>query len=75
MTYTAKVGERGQITIPKPVRDEYGLKKGMTVEVEMGEGQICVRRSKREIRAALEKWRGSVNVGDVDAFIEDMRGR
>jgi len=75
MTYTARVGERGQITIPKPIRDEYGLRKGMTVEVELGEGQICLRRSKKEILAALEKWRGTVNVGDVDAFIEEIRGR
>jgi antitoxin PrlF len=75
VVYTAKVGERGQITIPKPVRDEFGLKKGMTVEVEVGEGGICVRRSRQEIMAALERWRGSVNVGDVDAFIEDLRGR
>ena len=74
MTYTAKVGERGQITIPKPVRDEYGLKKGMTVEVDLTEGQVCLRK-KVDIRAALEKVRGIIDIGDVDEFIEDLRGR
>lgn len=79
MTYTAKVGERGQITIPKPIRDQYGLRKGMTVEVELAEGQVRLRK-RVDIMAKLEKYRGILGklgkgIGDVDAFIEDIRGR
>ena len=31
--YTAKVSAKGWIVIPKPLRDKYGLKKGMRVQV------------------------------------------
>jgi len=74
MTYTARVGERGQITIPKPIRDQYGLRKGMTVELELAEGQVQMRK-KVDILAKLEKYRGIIDIGDVDQFIEEIRGR
>lgn len=79
MTYTATVGERGQITLPKPLRDRYGLRKGMTVELELANGQVCLRK-KVDIRAALDEADGILgrlgkDIGDVDAFIEDIRGR
>jgi AbrB family looped-hinge helix DNA binding protein len=31
--YTAKVSAKGWIVIPKPLREKYGLKKGMHVQV------------------------------------------
>ena len=31
--YTAKVSAKGWIVIPKPLREKYGLKKGMQVQV------------------------------------------
>ncbi len=74
MTYTARVGERGQITIPKPIRDQYGLRKGMTVELELAEGQVQMRK-KVDILAKLETYRGIIDIGDVDQFIEEIRGR
>ncbi len=74
MVYTAKVGERGQVTIPKEIRDRYGLRKGMTVEVELADGRVCLRK-KVDIMAKLEKYRGIINIGDVDQFIEEIRGR
>ena len=74
MTYLAKVGERGQVTIPKAIRDQYGLRKGMTVEVELADGQVHLRK-KVDMMAKLAKYRGIINIGDVDQFIEEIRGR
>jgi AbrB family looped-hinge helix DNA binding protein len=44
---------KGQVTIPKPVRDLLGLKPGSAVEFEMGpEGQVVVRPAGRRSRPA-----------------------
>lgn len=45
----ATVAERGQITMPKAVRDALGLTKGTLLKVELdGSRIICRRRSKSE---------------------------
>ena len=41
----ATVGERGQVTIPKPVRDRLGLRPGQQVEVTEEAGASSSRRS------------------------------
>ncbi len=43
MTDVVKVGEKGQITIPKKIREKEGLKKGESLEVkDLGEGTILL---------------------------------
>ena len=52
----ATVSSKGQITIPKFVRDELGLLPGSHVEFAIENGRVVLRR---EIaREALSKWRG-----------------
>ena len=41
---TAKVGTKGQIVIPKEIRDELGIRAGETVGVERADGEVRVRR-------------------------------
>jgi AbrB family looped-hinge helix DNA binding protein len=41
MTY--KVGPKGQVVIPKAVRDELGIAPGDEVEVETEDGEVRVR--------------------------------
>ncbi|PJK11521.1 AbrB family transcriptional regulator [Lysobacteraceae bacterium NML120232] len=38
------VAERGQITLPKAVRDALGLTKGSTLKVELDGGRIVLRK-------------------------------
>ena len=49
------VAERGQITLPKQVRDALGLSKGSTLKVELEEGRIILRK---DVGEALRKVRG-----------------
>ena len=37
------VGERGQVTLPKPVRDALGLAKGSVLKVEL-DGKVLLER-------------------------------
>ncbi len=40
----SKVGERGQITIPKTLRDRLGIRPGQSVEFEELDGSILIRK-------------------------------
>ena len=51
----ATVAERGQITLPKAVRDALGLTKGTTLKVELDGGRIILRK---DVGDALSKMRG-----------------
>ena len=76
------VSSKGQITIPKAVRDRYGLAPGTRVEFEMQEGGALVRRRRPERHpvwdaiGSLEKsWRWPPGIPrTVDAYIDYVRG-
>jgi AbrB family looped-hinge helix DNA binding protein len=72
---THKLQERGQITIPKAIRDRYGLRPGEPLEFVLEEDGFRVRKAADE---ADPIWRifGSLKRGvDTDEFIEEIRGR
>ena len=47
MTYNrGKVGQKGQVVIPKEIRDKAGIRAGSEVLVEMrGNGDVVIKRS------------------------------
>lgn len=49
------VAERGQITLPKAVRDALGLSKGSVLKVELENGRIVLRKS---VDDAISRARG-----------------
>lgn len=72
------VGERGQITIPKKLRDKYGLLPGIEVEfVDTPEGVKVCKRSEASDRFA--QLRGYLKerrvITDIDAYLKESRGR
>jgi AbrB family looped-hinge helix DNA binding protein len=75
-----KVGERGQVTIPKEIRDRFGIGPETDVEFSIVEGSIVLRKTPRKLD--LGKWKGrcarsfkKLGYSSVDKFIEDIRGR
>ena len=74
-TYTARVGERGQVTIPKPLRDRYGFTKGVEVEFVASDRGLSLRKG-AERESAFRRYLGVVKgVEGTDRYIEEMRGR
>lgn len=70
-----KIMERGQITIPKKIRDRYGLKPGTELDIlPLEEGILIVKRSakKSPFRDAYGMLRGKRHSDDI---VEEMRGR
>ncbi len=75
-----KIGERGQVTIPKKIRDQFGLGPDVEVEFHVENESIVLRKAPR--RLEIERWRGrcrdsfsELGYNSVDDFIEDARGR
>ncbi len=72
----ATVAERGQITLPKAVRDALGLTKGTVLKVELDGGRIILRKNVTE---ALRKARGAFKLVDglerTDDALRELRGR
>ena len=70
-----KIGERGQVTIPKEMRERYGLMPHIEVEfVEEKSGVLIKKRARHT--SPVEKVFGILNKNtSTDDFIEDIRGR
>ena len=72
----ATVAERGQITLPKAVRDALGLSKGTKLKVEIDGGRIILRK---DVGDALAKLRGKFKLAEgfksTDDVMRALRGR
>ena len=76
------ISERGQITIPKPLRDRFGMHHNVEVEVTPTDEGLLIRKRTRG-REAVARISGILSRGgndaypvdDTDAYIEEIRGR
>lgn len=71
----ATVAERGQITLPKAVRDALGLTKGTKLKVELEGGRIVLRK---DVDDAISRVRGRVPLPagvSTDDIMRELRGR
>ena len=71
----ATVGERGQVTLPKAVRDALGLIKGTQLTVELDGGRIILRKN---VDDAISRARGRFKLPPgvtADDVMREVRGR
>ena len=80
-----KIGERGQVTIPKDIREQFGLGPDTEVNFRIAEGTILLEKAPRKLD--LGKWKGRCKESfaalgysprgkaRVDRFLEDVHGR
>jgi AbrB family looped-hinge helix DNA binding protein len=64
----ATVAERGQITLPKAVRDALGLTKGTKLKVELDGARIVLRK---DVDDALSRLRGRFKLADGFTSTDD----
>jgi AbrB family looped-hinge helix DNA binding protein len=75
MILTMRVTEKGQVTIPKALRDELGIGAGTEVEFERRKDTIVVRKAKigsPRGRRLAERLRGR---GDVQMTTDQIMAR
>jgi AbrB family looped-hinge helix DNA binding protein len=68
------VSEKGQVTIPKRLRDKLGLQPGSVLAFEERGGRLVATRSEREDPLARLIGRGERRGVDVDAWLAAARG-
>jgi len=71
MIWTATVSSKGQLTIPKPVRERLGLKPGAKVLFILREGKVEMEPVSGDIR----QWRGALKGTEQDASWGEVRER
>ena len=71
---TSTVSSKGQITVPKGVRDRLGLRTGTVVEFEITGAGVLLRKGHKGIRP-VDRVRGILGRSrSTDDLIDDMRG-
>jgi AbrB family looped-hinge helix DNA binding protein len=78
--YSRKMAERGQITVPKALRDRLAL--GPRTEVEFATDGDVIMLRKKSGGLNLGKWKGKAKKSfaklgyrSIESYIESVRGR
>ena len=72
---TSTISAKGQITVPKAVRDKLGLRPGALVEFELTAEGALLRKGHRGGVRAVDRVLGILKREvPTDSLIEDMRG-
>jgi AbrB family looped-hinge helix DNA binding protein len=67
------VSEKGQVTIPKRLRERLGLRKGQVLEVSEQSGRLIM--AKKNSRDPYDKYFGVLKLGRrTDDIINELRG-
>jgi len=67
------VSEKGQVTIPKPLRERFGIRPGEAVEFREERGRLIIEKALA--RDALDELYGVLDLGRAtDDFVRELRG-
>jgi antitoxin PrlF len=72
----SRITSKGQVTIPKRIRDHLGLKAGSEVEFTIvGDGQIGLKTKTKPARGRFDALVGTLDLGmTTDEFMRMIRG-
>ena len=70
-----KISERGQITIPKPLRDQYGFNKNVEVELKPTKQGVLIQKCAGSKHPVDQVFGILKKFSDTDSYIEEIRGR
>jgi antitoxin PrlF len=68
------ISEKGQVTIPKPLREKLGLRPGQVLTFETKNGVLLGRKALSD-KNPVDAVRGVLGRMDVNAEIDKMRGK
>ena len=72
-----RISERGQVTIPKRLRDRFGMNRDVEVEITPTEDGLLIRKQSRS-QHPVERISGILDgrwPSDIDQYIDEIRGR
>lgn len=70
----AVLSEKGQVTIPKPIREKLGLKTGAILDFNVKNGKIIARKTSGQ--SSLQSVVGYLRnkIASVDDYLDEIRG-
>ncbi|MEI9887010.1 MAG: AbrB/MazE/SpoVT family DNA-binding domain-containing protein [Rhizomicrobium sp.] len=74
------ITSKGQVTLPKRVRDAMGVKPGTPVDIEYRDGCAVIRPARKiaksKVRTSFEKVRGTMDLDGMttDEYMKWLRG-
>ena len=71
-----RISRQGRITIPKYLRERYGLNPGVEIEITPTDNGILIRKKPTSVHP-VDRVSGILDGTDfdVDEYIEEIRGR
>lgn len=73
--FIMKISERGQITIPKPLRDRFGMNPNVEVEITPTEQGLLIQKRTAARHPVDRVYAVLGRGGNTDDLIEKIRGR
>ena len=70
-----RISERGQITIPKGFREQFGLNHNVEVELTPTEGGLLIHKRTAAQHPVERVYAILDSSGSIDDYIEEIRGR
>ncbi len=70
MATTATVSSKGQITLPKSLREKHNLREGETVLVLETRDGVLIRHGRKSLRGLL---RGRIDTAGLEASVRALR--
>ena len=70
-----KIGERGQVTIPKNIREKYGLMPTIEVEFVPEENGVLIKKKGLHSNPVEQVYGILKKKANTDSYIEAIRGR
>ena len=68
------VSEKGQVTIPKPLRVRLGIRTGQVLEVNEDRGRLVMSKQAKP-KDAIDKLYGILKLGrSTDEIMQELRG-
>ena len=72
---TMRISERGQVTIPKPLRDRFGMNPNVEVEITPTQDGLLIQK-RTAAKHPVDRIYGIVTGGArTDDYVEEIRGR
>ena len=69
-----RISEQGQVTIPKHLRDRFGMTANVEVDITPTEQGLLIRKRPAG-KHPVERVYGILNGGNTDEYLNEVRGR
>ena len=69
-----RISEQGQVTIPKHLRDRFGMTANVEVDITPTEKGLLIRKRPAG-KHPVDRVYGILNGGNTDEYLDEVRGR